>query len=61
MNIRKSETRVGEFPIEFTRIDGFILPSKYEEVKEQIENLEISERDVWICTFPRSGNQSLIS
>jgi hypothetical protein len=59
MNIGKSETGVGEFPIEFTSFDCFIPPSKYEELKEQIKHLEISERDVWICSFPRSGNQSI--
>jgi hypothetical protein len=61
MNIGKGDSRAGEFPVEFTSFDGFILPSKYEELKEQIENLEINERDVWIFSVPRSGNQSIIS
>jgi hypothetical protein len=59
MNIGKGDTRASEFPVEFTGFDGFILPSKYEELKEQIENLEINERDVWIFSVPRSGNQSI--
>jgi hypothetical protein len=61
MNIGKGDSRAGEFPVEFTSFDGFILPNKYEELKEQIENLEINERDVWIFSVPRSGNQSIIS
>ncbi|KAH0818508.1 hypothetical protein GEV33_004283 [Tenebrio molitor] len=44
------------FSVNVVPFDCFIPPSKYEELKEQIKNLEISERDVWICSFPRSGS-----
>jgi hypothetical protein len=46
MDLGKSETRVKKFPVELTSFDGVILPSKYEELKKQIDNLEVDERDV---------------
>jgi hypothetical protein len=56
MDTEKSDAHFGNYTGELTTIDGFSLPSIYEELRKEIENLEVSERDVWICGFPRSGN-----
>ncbi|CAH1378608.1 unnamed protein product [Tenebrio molitor] len=44
-------------PLNLTIIDGdgFTLPKGCEEMKKQYDNLEFSEEDIWICSFPRSG------
>jgi hypothetical protein len=56
MDLGKSDARVKKFPVELTSFDGVILPSKYEELKKQIDNLEVDERDVWICSYPKTGS-----
>jgi hypothetical protein len=60
MDLGKSDTRVKKFPVELTSFDGVILPSKYEELKKQIDNLEVDERDVWICSYPKTGIHLLV-
>jgi len=37
-----------------------IFPTGYVEHHESIQNLEVFEDDVWICTFPKSGKNTLI-
>jgi hypothetical protein len=60
MDLGKIDAPVDDkFLTELTSFDGFVLPTEYKELKKQIENLEVSERDVWICSFPRSGNHFL--
>jgi hypothetical protein len=60
MDLGKSDAPIDDkFLTELTSFDGFVLPTVYKELKKQIENLEVSERDVWICSFPRSGNHFL--
>ncbi|XP_068899486.1 luciferin sulfotransferase-like [Tenebrio molitor] len=57
MDLGKSDAPIDDkFLTELTSFDGFVLPTVYKELKKQIENLEVSERDVWICSFPRSGS-----
>jgi hypothetical protein len=36
-------------------VNGFSLPKKYEQLKEQLDDLEVNDCDVWIVTFPKSG------
>ncbi|RZB73452.1 Sulfotransfer 1 domain containing protein [Asbolus verrucosus] len=35
-------------------INGFTFPKRYQELKEEFDNLEVDEEDVWICSFPKS-------
>jgi hypothetical protein len=46
MDTGKCDAHFGKYTGELTTIDGFILPSIYEELRKEIENLEVSERDV---------------
>ncbi len=37
-----------------------LLPPKYEELGEQILNLEVRPDDVWLASYPRTGNHSFL-
>ncbi|KAG6794945.1 hypothetical protein HZU73_09395 [Apis mellifera caucasica] len=44
-----------EFRKEYTTVQGICLPKKYEDFAQIIENFEIRDDDVWICSFPKTG------
>lgn len=44
-----------EFRKEYTTVQGVCLPKKYEDFAQIIENFEIRDDDVWICSFPKTG------
>jgi hypothetical protein len=60
MSFHENSDSDGNFPLNLTIIDGFTLPKGCEEMKKQYDNLEFSEEDVWICSFPRSGCSLLV-
>lgn len=31
------------------------MPLRYAELKEKIDNFEVYDDDVWICSFPKTG------
>ncbi|XP_966924.2 luciferin sulfotransferase [Tribolium castaneum] len=39
----------------YVTINGHMFPKRYEDLKEGFDNLEVSEEDVWICSFPKTG------
>lgn len=43
----------------YVNIEGFTFPKRYEELKDQFDNLEVHEEDVWICSFPKTGKTTL--
>lgn len=61
----KSEMNVDEkkyitaFKKDKITVNGFSLPKKYEQLKEQLDDLEVNDCDVWIVTFPKSGKNTL--
>ena len=38
----------------------YLMPSKYVEAAEHINNFESRTDDVWIVTFPRSGRNRIL-
>lgn len=36
---------------------NILLPPKYEEIGERILNLEVKFDDVWLVSYPRTGNE----
>lgn len=39
-------------------IKNFVLPERYLVLKDQIDNYAINEEDIWICCFPKTGNDN---
>lgn len=36
-------------------IEGTVLGYRYNEMKEEIDNLEVNDDDVFVITYPKSG------
>lgn len=39
----------------FSTIDGYILPKRFEAMKNQVDDFVVREDDIWVCSFPKSG------
>lgn len=39
----------------YVTYDGITMPLKYKELKEDIDNFEVFDDDIWICSFPKTG------
>lgn len=37
------------------KINNTFVGYRYNLFKEEIENFEVNDSDVWVCTFPKSG------
>lgn len=46
---------LSEFRTGYINIDGFALPEHYKTISADIENLNIPDDDVWVCSFPKTG------
>lgn len=42
----------------YVTFHGHTFPKRYEELKDDFDNLEVSEEDIWICSYPKTGNKS---
>ncbi|EFA11828.1 luciferin sulfotransferase [Tribolium castaneum] len=40
---------------EYVPVEGFTLTDQFKQAKNQIDNFEVSDNDIWISTFPKSG------
>ncbi|XP_050304366.1 uncharacterized protein LOC126741932 [Anthonomus grandis grandis] len=39
----------------YVEVDGVTMPARYRDMQEEIFNWSVSEEDVWICSFPKTG------
>ncbi|CAH0554476.1 unnamed protein product [Brassicogethes aeneus] len=39
----------------YVEIDGVTLPRRYKELKNDIDDFDVFEDDIWICSFPKTG------
>ncbi|XP_063921563.1 luciferin sulfotransferase-like [Zophobas morio] len=39
----------------YSTAKGFTVTKRYDELKEDLDNLQVSENDIWICSFPKCG------
>lgn len=51
------ETFTNEFRTGYMTLEGFCLPAYYENFANSIENLEVRDDDIWVCSFPKSGEE----
>lgn len=50
------EKFTSEFRTGYITVDGVCLPEYYAKFADAIENLEVRDDDVWVCSFPKTGN-----
>lgn len=36
-------------------VDGVTMPLRFKEMQKEIHEWDVSEEDVWICSFPKTG------
>ncbi|XP_018321161.1 amine sulfotransferase [Agrilus planipennis] len=46
---------VNTFRKGYVSVKGVTLPLRYKDLAEDIENLEVYDDDVWVCSFPKTG------
>ena len=39
----------------FIEVDGVFLPEEYKRFADQVENFEVYDDDVYVCSFQKSG------
>lgn len=39
----------------YVKVDGCILPENYKQFADAIENFEVRDDDIWVCSYPKSG------
>ncbi|RZC35980.1 Sulfotransfer 1 domain containing protein [Asbolus verrucosus] len=45
----------GKFRYGYTTVKGCTLPQHYLEFQKDIDDFEVFDSDIWICSFPRTG------
>ncbi|XP_026674211.1 sulfotransferase 1 family member D1-like [Ceratina calcarata] len=49
------EKFTNDFRKGYVTVQGVCLPITYKRFEEEIENFEVKDDDVWVCSFPKSG------
>ena len=49
------ETLTKKAQTNFVTIDGVFLPEDYKKFADAVENFEVFDDDVWVCSFQKSG------
>ncbi|KZC08591.1 PREDICTED: estrogen sulfotransferase, testis isoform-like [Dufourea novaeangliae] len=44
-----------EFRKGYVTVNGVCLPQRYEEFARAIEEFEVRDDDIWVCSFPKTG------
>lgn len=44
-----------EFRKGYITVNGFSMPVGYKDLAETIENFEVKDDDIWVCSFPKTG------
>ncbi|XP_065215218.1 luciferin sulfotransferase-like [Planococcus citri] len=39
----------------YVKCKGYLFPNTFQNFGDKIENMEIRDDDIWVCTFPKSG------
>lgn len=49
------EKFTSEFRTGYITIDGVCLPEYFRKFADKIENFEVRDDDIWVCSFPKTG------
>lgn len=49
------DTFTNEFRKGYITVNGFSMPVGYSDLAETIENFEVKDDDIWVCSFPKTG------
>lgn len=41
--------------------EGYVMPGIFAEEAERIDNFDVYDDDIWVCSFPKSGESLLAS
>lgn len=52
------EKFTSDFRTGYINVDGVCLPEYYAKFADAIENMEVRDDDVWVCSFPKTGIQT---
>lgn len=55
------ETLTEKAQTNFVRVDGIFLPEDYKKYADEVENFQVEDDDVWVCSFQKSGKLSFKS
>ncbi|XP_003424762.3 luciferin sulfotransferase-like [Nasonia vitripennis] len=44
-----------DFRTGYINVDGVCLPEYYAKFADAIENMEVRDDDIWVCSFPKTG------
>lgn len=60
LNRLMKEKFTSDFRTGYIEIDGFRLPEYYAVFADAIENMEVYDDDVWVCSYPKAGENIII-
>lgn len=49
------EKFTSDFRSGYITVDGVCLPEYYEKFAEPLDNFDVYDDDIWLCTFPKTG------
>lgn len=49
---------LSNFRVGYRRYRGVTLPTRYEAFAERVENMTVRDDDVWVISFPKTGNRA---
>lgn len=49
------ETLTEKARTNYVWINGVYLPEEYKKIADAVENFEVRDDDVWVCSFQKSG------
>ncbi|XP_058803922.1 luciferin sulfotransferase-like [Phymastichus coffea] len=55
LNRLLKEKFTSEFRTGYINVDGVCLPEYYAEFADAIENMQVYDDDIWVCSFPKTG------
>lgn len=55
LNELQQRTCFDEIVPNYNEVEGFVLGCGYKKAKTSIDNFEVLDSDIWVCTYPKSG------
>ena len=49
------ETFTNDFRTGYISVEGVCLPEYYRKFADALENFQVRDDDVWVCSFPKTG------